>query len=308
MGGTVYWMPRFDLPLFLTYNARHRITLLFSVPPIYLLIAKSPAVTTQFASLEHAVSGAAPLGAALQSAASAKLGGPDCHISQTWGLSESTGSATLQPMDAPDTTGSVSALLPSMHARLVSPDPDADSDTPTDVPPGAPGEVLLRGPIVFRGYFRNASADAEAFTPRGGWFRTGDIGVFRDGLLYIVDRKKELIKYNGLQVAPAELEAVLLAHPRILDAAVIGVPMADDDGGEGGDGANEVPRAYVVVEPGTVGKAEVEKWVSGRVAGYKRLRGGVVFVREVPKSPAGKILRRELREGARREREGSARL
>jgi 4-coumarate--CoA ligase len=295
-------MPRFDFPLFLAYNARHRITFFFSVPPIYLLIAKSPAVTTQFASLEHAVSGAAPLGAALQSAASAKLGGPDCHISQTWGLSESTGSATLQPMDAPDTTGSVSALLPSMRARLVA--PDSDSDTPTDVPPGAPGEVLLRGPVVFRGYFHNASANAEAFTPHGGWFRTGDIGVFRDGLLYIVDRKKELIKYNGLQVAPAELEAVLLAHPRILDAAVIGVPVDDGSGGErDGDGANEVPRAYVVAEPGTVGKDEVEKWVSGRVAGYKRLRGGVVFVREVPKSPAGKILRRELRE-----REGRARL
>jgi 4-coumarate--CoA ligase len=295
MGGSVYWMPRFDFGDFLAYNEKYKITFFFTVPPIYLLIAKSPAVTTQFATLEHAVSGAAPLGASLQAAASAKLGGADCHISQTWGLSETTGSVTLLPMDAHDTTGSVSALLPNMRARLVD-------DDAADVAPGSRGEVLVQGPVVCTGYFANAAANAEAFTP-DGWFRTGDVGVFRDGLLYIVDRKKELIKYKGLQVAPAELEAVLLAHPRVLDAAVIGVPDQDADGEEGG---NEVPRAYVVADRKKVRERDVEAWVADRVAGYKRLRGGVVFVEAVPKSPAGKILRKELREMARRQ--GRSRL
>ena len=287
MGGSVYWMPRFDFAQFLAYNAKFKITSFFTVPPIYLLIAKSPSVTTQFATLEYAISGAAPLGASLQAAAGAKLGGPDCNISQTWGLSETTGSSTLLPMDAHDTTGSVSALLPNMRARLVD---DAD----IDVPPGSPGEVLIQGPVVCSGYYNNAAANAEAFID--GWFRTGDVGLFCDGLLYIVDRKKELIKYNGLQVAPAELEAVLVAHPDVLDAAVIGVPDKDDEG-------NEVPRAYVVADRAKVSSEDVEKWVSDRVAGYKRLRGGVVFVEAVPKSPSGKILRKELREMAKKEGE-----
>ncbi|KAJ4335142.1 hypothetical protein N0V95_008984, partial [Ascochyta clinopodiicola] len=227
MGGPVYWMPRFDFPQFLTHNKTHRITFFFTVPPIYLLIAKSPLVTDHFATLEHAISGAAPLGKDLQHAASQKLGGPGCFISQTWGLSETTGSATLMPMHLSDSTGSVSPLLPNTHARIVSP-------ALLDLAPGSAGEILIKGPTVFKGYFSNPAADAEAFTP-DGWFRTGDVGVFRDGHLYIVDRIKELIKYKGLQVAPAELEAVLLSHPQILDAAVIGVPSDD--------GTDEVPRA-----------------------------------------------------------------
>ena len=118
MGGPVYWMPRFSFPEFLAYNAQHRITFFFTVPPIYLLIAKSPEVTSQFDSLEIAISGAAPLGKELQHAASAKLGGPECFISQTWGLSETTGSATLMPMELSDDTGSVSPLISSMLARI----------------------------------------------------------------------------------------------------------------------------------------------------------------------------------------------
>ncbi|KAF2737600.1 4-coumarate-CoA ligase-like protein [Polyplosphaeria fusca] len=285
MGGSVYWMPRFTFPEFLAYNKQHRITLFFTVPPIYLLIAKSPAVTDQFQTLERAISGAAPLGADLQHAASAKLG-PNCFISQTWGLSETTGSATVQPFNTTDDTGSVAPLMPNMLARIVD-------DSGRDVEVGVAGEVLIQGPVVCKGYHNNAAANAEAFV--GGWFCTGDIGMFKNGLLYIVDRKKELIKYKGLQVAPAELEALLLSHPDVLDAAVIGV---DAD-----DGTNEVPRAYVVAKnAGKVDGEQIREWVKGRVAGHKQLRGGVVFVDAVPKSPAGKILRKDLRVLAKREK------
>lgn len=284
MGGPVYWMPRFDFAQFLAYNAKFEISFFFTVPPIYLLIAKSPAVTDQFKTLEKAVSGAAPLGKELQHAASAKLGGPDCFISQTWGLSETTGSATIMPMDMRDDTGSVSPLMPNMLARIVD-------DDGRDVEPGKPGEVLIQGPVVCKGYYQNEAADREAFTD--AWFHTGDIAEFRDGLFYIVDRKKELIKYKGLQVAPAELEALLLNHPDILDAAVIGV--------ESDEGTNEVPRAYVVADKNKLSGKQIQDYVKANVAGHKQLRGGVVFLDAIPKSPSGKILRKDLRAMVKRE-------
>ncbi|KAJ4307372.1 hypothetical protein N0V94_009746, partial [Neodidymelliopsis sp. IMI 364377] len=204
MGGPVYWMSRFDFAQFLDYNAKYRITFFFTVPPIYLLIAKSAQVSEQFKTLEIAISGAAPLGKELQHAASKKLGGTSCFISQTWGLSETTGSATMMPMHMSDDTGSVSPLIPNMVARIVD-------DEGVDVEPGQAGEVLVKGPVVCNGYYKNEAANKEAFT-KDGWFHTGDVAEFRNGLFYIVDRKKELIKYKGLQVAPAELEAVLLSH------------------------------------------------------------------------------------------------
>ncbi|KAF3048219.1 hypothetical protein E8E12_011317 [Didymella heteroderae] len=284
MGGPVYWMPRFSFPEFLAYNSKYRITFFFTVPPIYLLIAKSAEVTDQFKTLELAISGAAPLGKELQHAASAKLGGPECFISQTWGLSETTGSATLMPMELSDDTGSVSPLIPNMLARIVD-------DDGRDVEPGRPGEVLVKGPVVCKGYYQNEAANKEAFT--GEWFHTGDIAEFRDGLFYIVDRKKELIKYKGLQVAPAELEALLLSHEDILDAAVIGV---DADGG-----TNEVPRAYVVADKTKISGQKIMEYVKANVASHKQLRGGVVFLDAIPKSPSGKILRKDLRVLAKRE-------
>jgi 4-coumarate--CoA ligase len=157
---------------------------------------------------------------------------------------------------------------------------------------GQAGEALVKGPIVCNGYLSNPAATKEAFTP-DGWFRTGDIIAFRNGQFYIVDRKKELIKYKGLQVAPAELEALLLSNPKIKDAAVIGVQS------EG----TEVPRAYVVADKSTITEKDVLDWIKGQVADYKRLRGGVVFVEAIPTSPSGKILRKDLRALAARERQ-----
>lgn len=180
-GGTVFWMTRFEWERFLEHNKRFRITTFFTVPPIYLLIAKSPLVTDQFDTLEFAISGAAPLGKELQRAAKRRMGRGKTHLSQTWGLSETTGSVTIMPRGIEDETGSVSALVPSCLARIVD-------DEHRDVEPGQSGELWVKGPMVVKGYYKNDKATQDAFVD--GWLRTGDIGLFKDGLFYIVDRKK----------------------------------------------------------------------------------------------------------------------
>lgn len=178
-GGTVYWMPKFDFTKFLEYNKKYQITTFFTVPPIYLLIAKSPQVNDQFKTLRHVISGAAPMGPELTKLAEAKLG---CTISQTWGLSETTGSVTAAPWDTHDNTGSVSPLMPNTAMRIVD-------DEDMDVEEGKPGELLMKGPMVTNGYWRNAQATKDSFTS-DGWFRTGDIGERRNEKFYVVDRKK----------------------------------------------------------------------------------------------------------------------
>ncbi|POR35320.1 Putative acyl-coenzyme A synthetase [Tolypocladium paradoxum] len=296
-GGIVYWMPAFNLDDFIRYSAELGVTFFFSVPPIYAAIAKHPGVKDQFSRVRQATGGAAPLSREIQQAASDKIAA-DAVVTQAWGLSETTGAVTHTPPGRADTIGSLSPLLPNVTLsaswltgrRLVD-------DNGRDVKPGEPGEALLKGPMVTKGYHNNPEANKAAFTA-DGWFRTGDILRMENGLLYIVDRKKELIKYKGLQVAPAELEGVLLAHPSVADAAVIGVPYDD----------TEVPRAYVVLAPAARGKlseADVAEYVKRQVAGYKQLRGGVVFVDAVPRSPAGKILRKELRDMFKKEMQQS---
>ncbi|KAL4991746.1 hypothetical protein BDW68DRAFT_151201 [Aspergillus falconensis] len=282
-GGTVFWMVKFDFRKFLEYNRQLKITSFFTVPPIYLLIAQSPDVTDQFKSLRRAYSGAAPMGADLQTRAQKKLG---CLINQTWGLSETTGSTTGMPWDTEELTGSVSRLWPNMRLRIV----DEDGK---DVEEGKEGEFLVKGPVVTKGYYGNPEATEEAFT-EDGWFKSGDIGVRRNGLFYIVDRKKVPFRFKGLQVAPAELEAHLISHPLIFDAAVIGVPAPDGSG-------NEVPRAYIVADKTRISEDQVKDFVKSHLAHYKQLRGGVVYLPAIPKSPSGKILRRELRGLAKKE-------
>jgi len=184
-GGTVYWMVRFDFAKFLEYCKKYAVTGFFSVPPIYLLIAKSPAVTDQFDSVLMAISGAAPMGPDLQMAVSKKLGRGKAQVGQVWGLSETTGAMTSVVRGAEnDVTGSVSMLVANGQARIVD-------DDGKDVEPGQPGEIWVRGPQVTKGYWKNEVANREAFVD--GWFCTGDVGVFRDGKFYIVDRKK--VKY-----------------------------------------------------------------------------------------------------------------
>lgn len=168
---------------------------------------------------------------------------------------------------------------------------------------GEEGEIWIKGPNIFKGYFQNPKATAEAIDV-DGWYRTGDIGlVDKNHNIYITDRVKELIKYNGFQVAPAQLEGILLAHPSVNDVAVVGVFSQER--------ATELPRAYIVPAQGFNGDEklarEISDWLDSRVAPYKRLRGGIKFIDVIPKSAAGKVLRRLLAEQAKKEESQSLR-
>jgi 4-coumarate--CoA ligase len=282
-GGTVCWMRKYEWHTMLKYVKELKITAFYTVPSIYLRIAKSPDVTDQFKTVINATTGAAPMDADLQRSANSRLGdGAQTFIGQTWGLSETTGAVTMMPRGYSDVTGSISPILPSVELRMVD-------DNYHDVEPGQQGEMLIRSPLVTNGYYNNPQATKEAF--HGDWFCTGDIGIMRDGKFYIVDRKKELLKYKGLQIAPAEIENLLFTHPKIKEAAVVGVRFPEDPG-------SDCPRAYVVADPQEVSEEEIKDFVKGRLAQYKQLRGGVVFVEELPKNAVGKYLRRELRDRA----------
>ncbi|KAM0721643.1 hypothetical protein Q7P37_002568 [Cladosporium fusiforme] len=287
-GGTVVWMRRYRWEDLLKYLKQYHITAFYTVPSIWLRIAKSTEVKDHFKLLEIANTGAAPMDSALQTAASGLLR-EDAGVSlgQTWGLSETTGAVTAVPKGERDVSGSIGSILPSVELRLV------DEDFRDVGGEGEEGELIVRSPLVTNGYFNNEEATKGTF--RDGWFCTGDIAVRRDGRFFVVDRKKELLKYKGLQVAPAELENLLFTHPAIKEAAVIGVPAPNDPG-------TDWPRAYVVpVEPGKLSEEDVKTFVKERLADYKQLRGGVAFVDEIPKSAIGKLLRRELRERAKRD-------
>ncbi|KAK5193209.1 hypothetical protein LTR99_006759 [Exophiala xenobiotica] len=284
-GGLVVWMRKYEWSKLLQYVKEYEITAFYTVPSIYLRISKSPDVKDHFKTIDAASTGAAPMDGELQNAANSRLGTGETLIGQTWGLSETTGAVTMMPRGQSDVSGSISPIMQNVEIRMVD-------DNYNDVEPGQEGELLVRSPLVTQGYFNNPQATKDAF--HDGWFCTGDIGVLRDGKFYIVDRKKELLKYKGLQVAPAEIENLLITHPRIQEAAVVGVNLPDDPG-------TDLPRAYVVAKPSEISEEEVKDYVKQRLAPYKQLRGGVVFVEEIPKNAIGKMLRRELRERAKRE-------
>jgi acyl-CoA synthetase (AMP-forming)/AMP-acid ligase II len=275
-GGTVVTMPRFDLAEFLRVVQDYRITRACVVPPIVLALAKHPLVDEfDLSSLEFMNSGAAPLSAELEVACGERLG---CRMMQGYGLTE-TSPTTHWVGDelAGQMPGAIGPLVPNTECRLL------DVTTGEDVPPGEPGELCVRGPQVMKGYLNNPEATARTIDS-DGWLHTGDVAqIDADGSLRIVDRIKELIKYKGYQIAPAELEALLLTHPAIADAAVI--PLADEEAGE-------VPKAFVVASA-PITPEEVTQFVAERVAPYKRVRT-VEFVEEIPKAASGKILRRVL--------------
>ncbi|MDX2596861.1 MULTISPECIES: 4-coumarate--CoA ligase family protein [Streptomyces] len=283
-GATVVVLPRFDLDTFLAAIENHRITGLYVAPPIVLALAKHPAVARyDLSSLKHVISAAAPLDATLAAACSERLGLPP--IGQAYGMTELSPGTHVVPLDALHQAppGTVGRLIAGTEMRIVSLD-----DPHKDLPAGEPGEILIRGPQVMKGYLGRPDATADMIDT-DGWLHTGDVGhVDEDGWLFVVDRVKELIKYKGFQVAPAELEALLLTHPGIADAAVIGAH--DDDG-------NEIPHAFVVRQPTAEGLTggDVTAYVAERVAPYKRVRA-VTFIEDVPRAASGKILRRQLRE------------
>lgn len=275
-GATIVTMPRFDLEQFLDTLERHRVTSLPVVPPIIQALAKHPLIDRyELSSLRIVGSGAAPLSGDLARMAADRI---DCDVVQGYGMTELSGPshATPDDRDQIDPT-SVGPPIPSTECRLV------DIATGEDVAVGEPGELLVRGPQVMRGYRNNPDATATTIDD-DGWLHTGDIATVDDrGYFTIVDRAKELIKYKGLQVAPAELEAVLLTHDRVAAAAVIGTPDAE---------AGEVPKAYVVAR-GELDPEKLLAFVAERVAPHKKVHA-VEFVDHIPTSPSGKILRRQL--------------
>ncbi|HEY8986714.1 MAG TPA: 4-coumarate--CoA ligase family protein [Streptomyces sp.] len=283
-GATVVVLPRFDLETFLAAVEKHRITGLYVAPPIVLALARHPAVERyDLSSLKYVISAAAPLDADLAAACARRLNLPS--LGQAYGMTELSPGTHVVPLaamrEAPP--GTVGKLIGGTQMRIVSLD-----DPGKDLGPGESGELLFRGPQVMKGYLGRPDATG-AMIDADGWLHTGDVGhVDENGWLFVVDRVKELIKYKGFQVAPAELEALLLTHPDIADAAVVGTYNAD---------GNEVPHAHVVRRPYADGlsEGEVMMYVAERVAPYKRVRR-VTFVDAVPRAASGKLLRRQLRE------------
>ena len=281
-GAAIVIMPRFELEQFLNVLQTYGVTRAHLVPPIMLALTKQPIVDQyDLSKLKLIMSGAAPLGEKLTAACCERL---KCVIKQGYGMTESSPVTHMSSEDLAETKyGSVGQCIPNTECKIV------DLETGAELKSGQEGEICVRGPQVMKGYLNRPEATAQTIDAEG-WLHTGDIGYAdEEGHFFIVDRAKELIKYKGFQVAPAELEAVLLTHPMIADAAVI--PSADEEAGE-------VPKAFVVLK-GEATEAEIKEFVAARVAPYKKIRQ-VEFIEQIPKSPSGKILRRVL---VQRERE-----
>jgi len=268
-------VPRFEPEPFLKALQEYRVTHLAVVPPVLQFLALHPLIASyDLSSLEVIGCGAAPLASKLQQKASERL---NCDVGQGFGMTESSG---VIAVSSPGRyrLGSSGELLPGTQARVVDPSSGVDLER------GVPGELWFRGPQAFKGYLNNFRMTSETVTP-DGWVRTGDIGyIDDDGYIFITDRLKELIKVKGFQVAPAELEGLLLTHPSVADAAVIGRPHERD---------GETPVAYVVARE-EIGSEELKHWIADKVSPFKQL-GDIVFCETIPKSLSGKILRRVLR-------------
>ncbi len=275
-GATVVTMPRFELESFLQAVQDYEVTMAHLVPPIVLALSKHPVVDNYKLPALHTIfSGAAPLGEELTRACMDRLG---VTIRQGYGMTETSPVTHSSP--APPGTikfGSVGVPAPNTECKII------DLETGEPLGTGQKGEVCMRGPQIMSGYLNNSDATAQTIDSEN-WLHTGDIGYAdEDGHFFIVDRAKELIKYKGFQVPPAELEAVLLTHPCVADAAVI--PYPDDEAGE-------VPKGIIVLREEVTPEAIME-FVASRVAPHKRIRH-LEFVDKIPKSPSGKILRRVL--------------
>jgi acyl-CoA synthetase (AMP-forming)/AMP-acid ligase II len=283
-------MPSFDLAEFLSNIEKYRCAAVFIVPPIAVALAKHPVVDSyDLSSLRTVLCGAAPLDEDLGHAVAARLG---CEVVQGYGMTEMSGGGCI-PFD-----GGASALgrsaplsscgwpLPNSLNKIVDPETGAEIGVPHQGRSAA-GELWIKGPHIMAGYLGNEQATADIIDA-DGFLHTGDLAsVDADGCVYIIDRLKELIKYKGYQVPPAELEALLLTHPSIADVGVIGT--TDNESGQ------EIPKAFVVTQAGTdLTDTDVMAFVADRVAPYKKVRQ-VEFVNSIPKSPSGKILRKDLK-------------
>ena len=285
-GATCLVMPRFDPDKTLYLIEKYRVTDFFVVPPALLALSHHPKLDQHdLSSLRFILSGAAPLPAEVAELAAQRFG---CAMIKGYGMTETSPLTNTNPLDAPK-EGSVGPAVADTLEKVVH------QETGEPLPEGEVGELLISGPQVMQGYWKNPDATAETIRP-DGWLRSGDIArMDADGYVYIVDRAKEMIKYKGYQVAPAELESLVMEHPAVLDAAVI--PKQDFEAGE-------VPKAFIVLKPDTqASRDELMSFVAERVAPYKKLRE-LEFVQSIPKTLSGKILRRELIEQERAKGKG----
>ena len=276
-------MEKFIFDNFLKVMEKYRITHLQAAPPILIMLDKRTEVQNyDLSAMVHIGCGGAPMKKELQNSIAKKF---NCNVIQGWGMTEVTTSSIVMPGGRVDDSGSVGYLLPNQECKLVD-------DDGKEVKKGEPGELLVRGPNICLGYWRNEQATRE--TLQDGWLKTGDIAVARNNMFWIVERKKELIKVNAFQVAPAELESVLVEHDAIADAAVVGIQL----------GGGEWPRAYIVLKEEVIGnitEKQIQDWVKSRVAKHKQLVGGIEFIDEVPKLASGKIQRKIMRDWATRD-------
>ena len=278
-GGTQVMMERFDLLQSLELCEKHNVTYYFAVPPIVLALANAPVDLSRLKTVRYVFSGAAPLPMEPARKLQEKTG---IKVVQGYGLTEASPLTHSQPGDpALFRLDSVGMPVHNTEQKVV------DLETgERELPHGEDGEIIIRGPQIMQGYWKAPEETARAL--RNGWLYTGDIGhVDAEGYTYIVDRKKEMIKYKGFGIAPAELESLLMEHPAVMDSAVIGVP--DDEAGE-------LPKGFVVIRQGhSATPEEILDFANGKLAGYKKLHE-VEFIDAIPKVPSGKILRRELKE------------
>src|SRR5690606_38975124 len=270
----------FDLQEFLRVISEYRVSRIYIAPPVAVALAKHP-IGDQYdlSCIDVIFSGAAPLDAELGHAVAKRLG---CTVLQGYGMTELSPVSHSMPDDRPDLDlNSCGFAIPNITCKIVDP------ETGEEVGPGVPGELWVKGPNVMAGYLNNPEATAATLDDEG-YLHTGDVAtVTEDGVFTIVDRVKELIKYKGYQAPPAELEALLLTHEKIADAAVIGVRDAEGE---------EVPKAFVVRQEGAsdLTEEDVMTFVAERIAPHKKVRV-VEFIDQIPKSASGKILRKDLR-------------
>ena len=289
----VYVLQKFVFEEFLKYVETYKVDAVQAVPPLLIMLTKRPEVKKyDISSLKHILVGAAPTSKELQREVSTKF---NLRVGQGWGMTETTCAGIMEPFgDKDDESGTIGVLLPNTDGKLVD---DEGNEVTKE---GERGELCVRGPQMLIGYWKNDAATKESKEP-DGFFHSGDVAIWKkDGQgrqrFWIVDRKKELIKVKGLQVAPAELEAVLLESDDVADAAVVGIRFEQD--------GEEWPRAYVVLQEGSkADERQIQRFVEGKLAKHKWLEGGVKLVDEVPKLPSGKIMRKVMKDMAKQDAE-----